>query len=501
MSHQDRPTPEGAAGTAAQLADCCVLPAAPPGDVGTSWQDLYHRASPEQRQQLLHLSAQQGLVHASQLGDLTAVSARATAPALLQVPVSDLPAVVPPPLQPIDASLDAWQREAVSVALATPDICLVQGWPGTGKSRVAAEIVHQAVARGQRVLVVAATAAAGDRVLEQVAGSDSVCAHRCLGLDENLEALPQGLRALTLPARQRAFEEQTLGAARAAVAATQQRLERQAQDAALWSGLEELAAPARTVAGQHQQLAQDGAALPQRIDAEAQAAHTAATRSAFQARLMALRQVHEGVMADLDAQLAAGRAEAAKAGADLAEVEREQSCWQPLANARGQGRWWTACWWQALLQADLPARLEALAQRRTELAAVSAAKTARSSALADELRQTEQQHQAEYSRHVQEELAARLAEIDARRAELDREQQPLLAAAAQLSQRFSPGTEPPHDLTQEAIASARQRWQARRERGGRNPGPTAALPGQRRAARAGSSAGSCSNASMWSPAP
>ena len=51
-----------------------------------------------------------------------------------------------------ESVLDATQQEAVYCALNTPDICLIQGRPGTGKSRVIAEIVTQAAKQGKRVL-------------------------------------------------------------------------------------------------------------------------------------------------------------------------------------------------------------------------------------------------------------------------------------------------------------------------------------------------------------
>ena len=67
-----------------------------------------------------------------------------------------------------DSALDSVQREAVAKALGTPDLCLIQGLPGTGKSRVVAEIITQAAARAERVLLLAPTSAAIDRVLEMV---------------------------------------------------------------------------------------------------------------------------------------------------------------------------------------------------------------------------------------------------------------------------------------------------------------------------------------------
>ena len=81
------------------------------------------------------------------------------------------------------------QREAVSRALATPDICLIQGLPGTGKSRVVAEIVLQAAQRGERVLLLAQTPAPLDRILELVGEHETLCPVRGRGRDEKLTPL------------------------------------------------------------------------------------------------------------------------------------------------------------------------------------------------------------------------------------------------------------------------------------------------------------------------
>ena len=79
----------------------------------------------------------------------------------------------PEPLTYVDGDLDENQREAVARAVFTPDLCLIRGLPGTGKSRVVSEIVLQAAARGERVLLLAPTPAALDRVLERVGGNET----------------------------------------------------------------------------------------------------------------------------------------------------------------------------------------------------------------------------------------------------------------------------------------------------------------------------------------
>src|SRR5262249_10327849 len=80
----------------------------------------------------------------------------------------DLEPFTPPDLDPADRRLDARQRDAVRRGLHTPDICLIQGGPGAGKSCVAAELIVQAAARGERVLLLAPSAAALDHLLTRL---------------------------------------------------------------------------------------------------------------------------------------------------------------------------------------------------------------------------------------------------------------------------------------------------------------------------------------------
>jgi hypothetical protein len=75
--------------------------------------------------------------------------------------------VVAPAWQAFDGALDAVQRRCVELALRD-DIALVHGPPGTGKTRTLVEIVRQRAARGERVLVTAASNTAVDNLGERL---------------------------------------------------------------------------------------------------------------------------------------------------------------------------------------------------------------------------------------------------------------------------------------------------------------------------------------------
>lgn len=60
------------------------------------------------------------------------------------------------------------QREFVRKALATPDIALLEGPPGSGKTTVILELILQLLKRGKRVLLSSATHVAIDNVFERI---------------------------------------------------------------------------------------------------------------------------------------------------------------------------------------------------------------------------------------------------------------------------------------------------------------------------------------------
>jgi len=53
----------------------------------------------------------------------------------------------------INKNLDNSQREAVRFALSQPEVAVVHGPPGTGKTTTVVEIITQAVKQGMKVLL------------------------------------------------------------------------------------------------------------------------------------------------------------------------------------------------------------------------------------------------------------------------------------------------------------------------------------------------------------
>src|SRR5207245_11006715 len=137
-----------------------------------SREDSHLVAPAELRQKLLGLAGRQGILDSHELlrvspNGSSADSCRQLLARIFGGEVEHLEPVAPVPVQFIDNALNASQREAIAKALATPDLCLIQGLPGRDKSRVIAEIVTQAAARGERVLLLARSTVAIDAVVER----------------------------------------------------------------------------------------------------------------------------------------------------------------------------------------------------------------------------------------------------------------------------------------------------------------------------------------------
>ena len=72
------------------------------------------------------------------------------------------------PIEFFNQRLDKSQREAVTCCTKQKEVTVIHGPPGTGKSTTLVELVKQAMARGEKVLVCAASNAAVDNLLDRV---------------------------------------------------------------------------------------------------------------------------------------------------------------------------------------------------------------------------------------------------------------------------------------------------------------------------------------------
>lgn len=463
MTPRERHAPAGAAPGPAPGRSSAAVPSAPSAPLSSLWEDWYLRASPAQRQALLALAGHQGILYAPQLPPPEhASAARPLLPAFLNGQTRDLESLSPPPLEPFDTELDAAQREAIARALHTPDVCLIQGLPGTGKSRVVAEIVSQAASRGQRVLLLAATTSAIDCVLERLASCEVVCPVRCVGPDETLDALAPCIRRLTLAERQRSFEHEALPAAHEAVRASRQVCVQLEQQAPLWTRLEEVLAHCTLLAPRMQALQEKRARIDAEVEAELEAALREAAPSSLQAQWKACATERDEALARIDARLAELRAETDKVRGEHQEAESELQHLHPLVEARQERRWWTGAWWRTLFQSNLLTQAEGLRQRLEELQAAAAALERELGERSAEREQVEERCRSERRRLADEETGRRQGQLDAEAATLTAELRQREEAWQTLAGELGVKPEP----TADGLRSCRSTWEEQRARAG-----------------------------------
>jgi hypothetical protein len=455
MTQRERHTPDSGAAAASR-------PSADRAGVCSLWEDWYQRAAPDQRDQLVALAARQGVLGAHQLPTPAGGAARPLLAALLAGQAGALGPIRPPCPVLFDGALDEAQREAVARALHTPDLALIQGLPGTGKSRVVAEIVTQAAARGERVLVLALNPAALDRVLERLGPHEALCPVRCLGPDEAPDSLPPCVHRLTLPGRARAFREQALPAAARALEEARHACEARQREADLWGRFDDLAARRERLLTQLRALAERRERVAAAVEAEL-AAPAPGASSSLQIQWAACVRVRDEAFARLDARLTDLRAEGEKVRGEEKQVEAECERLRPLAEARQGRRFWTGAWWRGMFQKELATHLEQLERRQGELREAAARLEQEAEQLTADRSRAEADFQVERRRLAEVETAQRQAELDAEAGPTTAEQKRLDDDWQAACRGLSAPAAPPAEPTPEAVRTARQAWEGQRQ--------------------------------------
>jgi hypothetical protein len=377
---------------------------------------------------------------------------------LLNDPARELEPFDPPALEYHDHGLDPAQREAVARAIATPDICLIQGFPGTGKSRVVAEIILQAAQRGERILFLAPTTAALDAVLQRLGTRSAVCPIRCLTPDESPETLPAGIVRMTLPERARAYQDDTVPAARAARDAACQACGARLREQSLWTLLDELA-------GQDEQLARRVRTLTERRAGLAEVDGSATTPPAgeFRNQWDAGNRTRGETLERLDNELAMLRAELETITGKQARLESEWEPIRPLAEARQAGRFWTGSWWRGLRRSGLAEQVRDLETRRAELQSARQRLDEAIAARLAERAEVEERWAAECRRLKDEEIARRQTELEMEISTVSHEQDALHEQWRSVCAVLPAGSAPA-EMSRPALDQGRAEWERHRER-------------------------------------
>jgi hypothetical protein len=436
----------------------------------TSWEEIYRGVPEAQQTELLALARRQGLLYGHQLpparngGTARAEAGRQLLDHLLAGHIDGLEPVRPELLDFRDGALDPAQRDAVRRAAQTPDIFLLRGLPGTGKSRVVAEVITQAAAHGERVLLLAHSAAAVDRALELVADREEVYAIRCLEPGEDPSSLPPASQPLTLAERVRQWEE-ALARTRREADDRDRRARCLALDEPVWNSLGELAERLARVRDELAALNRRRGQLGDEVGRDAAAAEgaTTAPEGTFTAAVAACAARGHETDRAIETALAENRLKAEARRQDLAAWQSRAADLRALAEARGGWHVWRADWWKSVARRGLATELVALEDEGREIEAALDAMAREAEQLTQKRQEAENVLYAERQRLIESEWARRQTELDTREAGRRRDQATLEAAWGEAVQRLDPSGPRAATATPEALSEARQAWQEQRQ--------------------------------------
>jgi hypothetical protein len=424
------------------------------GPTPRSWEALFQKWLPGPQRELLDRAPRQAPNSNGAGGE----GPRKLLAHILNDAALQLPAVPFQAISFVDGELDEPQREAVRRALGTPDLCLIQGLAGTGKSRVAAEVVTQAALRGERVLLLATHAAALDRVLEQVGTRAGLSAVRCLSKTERADQLPPAIRALTFSERERQFSEQAVKGAAAEAEQAEARCRRLRQDCELLGKLAGVATEREKLDGDLSKLQDQRARLAAEVERSAcefEASSAAGPADGFPGVLASPWAARQQVRQGLDKQRSELRTAAEGLRRRLGELAPAILEIGPLLEAKQHGRWWTWRWWQATFRGNgLGPRLVELEAQQKQLEAELAPLEQEQCRLATEQAQADAAYRAERSRLCEAEAARRQQQALGPAADVERQRAALEQQATTLLCELDPLTPRPVACTIKAVELA-----------------------------------------------
>jgi hypothetical protein len=433
------------------------------------WEAVFHGCSGSQQRELLVLAAHQGLLYSHQLpprnGSPVVDPNNQVLSQLLRGQVQHLQPVRPSALSNHDGTLDAGQRDAVAKALSTPDICLVQGLPGTGKSRVVAEILAQAAGRGERVLLLAPSPTAVDRVLELLQPHGDVYSLRLLGPDEKSESLSAATRKLTVPERLKELSSQPQRECRQALAARDDHYQRLRQDGSLWTRLQEMAERLDQLEVLAAALARRRPLLDDEVQREAQVVVEGREAvNPFQAALAAGFRHCQEIQTRVAKALLEVRERREKVDQEHSHLQTQLDTLRPLAAALQAKRWWTGLWWRALFRKGLTDEVATLDARRQEVQKCLDELEQEGQRLNEEGEQASQAFQADRAHRSAREQVRRQSELDNQEAAFHQERTQLQAKWHNTLAALSLDAPRPAEPTAAAVRDAQAAWRQQLQR-------------------------------------
>lgn len=431
-----------------------------------SWERWFRHATSQQRAAALQLASQQGILYPHQLPAVTngvkpvpavvkETDASLRLAALLAGAGERLPSFEFEPVSCVDCDLDAFQQLAVQCVLSTPDLALLRGVPGSGKSRVLAEIIRQYALRGRRVLLLGVQAASMDVVLERLADSPQVLALRCLDATEQASAVPTAVRTLILDEQKRAFLDRLQSGVKSNREGADSACRSRSDGAAHWPALTACVEKYRDLTGRLHQLDQQSAELAACIEQEAE---TGNSDTPFAAKMAEWRRSRDAELTEADAKVAGLQQTLAQAQKETADLDARIAALEPAYRAKKQASFWSLAYWT---NGHLIQEMDALVAQQTQ-------RKARETAVAQECSESSKLRQSVVDRHAAEKTALIAAHLDERQRRISEERAPVIAALQEVKKegdstcaRLGIALD---EMTPEAARAAHAVWQQARER-------------------------------------
>jgi hypothetical protein len=341
-----------------------------------SWDDIFRHATAVQHQEWLGLAASNGILYSHQIANSTNGHSSASSPPnphhfLKSMPAGLEPLIIDPDDVRSATLLDESQRQAVALALQTPDVGLIQGSAGTGKSLVVAEAISLALERGWKVLFVAPDTTALDFVLGLLLDRPHVFAMRALGKNECEEALSPRIREITLTQRVRSLQSRTLAGAAVELERFRQVLRQLMDQEGTWNQLREILRKCLEISRERDQLCRKQDDLHAEVEREVARLRAGGDSGGgeFATQCIAVARTLDEDLRQSQSRLDQSRAAWEERSRDLEQAAHLLETTSKLHAAKQGKRWWSPSWWRATLQGDVAARLTELEKKVAELRA------------------------------------------------------------------------------------------------------------------------------------
>jgi AAA domain len=324
------------------------------------------------------------------------------------------------PIELFDTELDGEQSDAVARALHGNDLFLIQGRPGTGKTRTVVELIRQAAARGRRVLLCARSGAAIDAVLAHLERLAHIEMIRLLGRDENHSTISASCSRYLLENRERAVRESAIARACEHERDVEAQLQQLRELTPVFATLRDWAKQVAELERQRTELR----ARRAKVHDDISSAIAAKESSIPDSRIDALRfqnSEHAQWFANWEAQRDDLQNQRSRSEEEcrLSRVRCDEL--QSLEEAARSGRIWTWRYWQARRDKTLPDRLGGAQRDAEEKEQSLRAVEQRQQAHAQSGRDAETAHAAQTERMLADLCHARKAEIDQQLSRIDGE--------------------------------------------------------------------------------